>query len=329
MAVEPLPVQRAGELDIRTADQRWLIQQLWSRAAVGIVAGPPKSTKSWFVLEMATCVAGNTPCLGRFPVEDPGPTLVYLAEDALPEVRARIASLCAHHHLDLDTLPLHVITAPTLRLDLSDDQERLHATLEALEPRLLVLDPLVRMHRLNENDASEMSGLLGFLRDLQRTHDVAVALVHHPSKKRHGQQGLALRGSSDLHAFTDSAAYLVRRDDHVVLTPEHRSAKAPEPFGIRLVSGDDGELAHLETVAIKELGPVPELPLTERIIAELQDADRPMTRQTLRERLRVNNQRLGEALTELELAARLVRSMDGWGLASPRDAVASSQLELL
>lgn len=328
MAVEPLPVQRAGELDIRPADQRWLIRQLWSRAAVGIVAGPPKSAKSWLVLEMATCIAGNVPCLGRFPVEDPGPTLVYLAEDALPEVRARIASLCTHHHLDLDTLPLHVITASTLRLDLAGDQERLHATLAKLEPRLLVLDPLVRMHRLNENDASEMSGLLGFIRELQREHDVAVVLVHHSSKKRHGQQGLALRGSSDLHAFTDSAAYLVRRDDHVVLTSEHRSAKAPEPLGIRLVSGDNGEQAHLETVAVKGLGPAPELPLTERIIAALRDAGGPMTRQQLRDQLRVNNQRLGEALTELEQASRLVRSPGGWRLSSP-GGTANSQLELL
>ena len=328
MAVEPLPVQRVGDLDIRPADQRWLIQQLWSRAAVGIVAGPPKSTKSWLVLEMATCIAGHVPCLGRFPVEDPGPTLVYLAEDALPEVRARIASLCTHHHLDLDALPLHVITAPTLRLDLADDQERLHATLAQVAPRLLVLDPLVRMHRLNENDASEMSGLLGFIRELQRAHDVAVALVHHSSKKRHGQQGLALRGSSDLHAFTDSAAYLVRRDDHVVLTAEHRSAKAPEPFGIRLVSGDDGEQAHLETVAVKGLDPAPELPLSACILAAVQDADRPLTRQQLRERLRVNNQRLGEALTELEQASRLVRGPDGWKLSSPSADATSSQLSL-
>ncbi len=174
-----------------------------------------------------------------------------------------------------------------------------------------------------------MSGLLGFLRELQRTHDVAVALVHHSSKKRHGQQGLALRGSSDLHAFTDSAAYLLRSDDHVILTSEHRSCKAPEPFAIRLITGDHGDEAHLETCAVKGLGSAPTLPLTERILTAVQDADRPMTRQALRELLRVNNQRLGEALTDLEAARRLLHGSDGWQLPTSIDGGADPQLALL
>jgi len=38
----------------------------------------------------------------------------------------------------------------------------------------LVLDPLIRPHQLDENDASQIAPLLGFLRQLQRQFRVAV-----------------------------------------------------------------------------------------------------------------------------------------------------------
>ena len=66
----------------------------------------------------------------------------------------------------------------------------------------------MRLHRLDENSAADISGLLGFLRQLNRQHDVAVGLVHHMAKRARQDPGQALRGSSDLHAWTDSACYL-------------------------------------------------------------------------------------------------------------------------
>ncbi|MBK8999599.1 MAG: AAA family ATPase [Myxococcales bacterium] len=48
------------------------------------------------------------------------------------------------------------------------DQRRLHKTLAALRPRLLVLDPFVRLHRIDENSAAEVSAVLAFLREVQR-----------------------------------------------------------------------------------------------------------------------------------------------------------------
>ena len=208
LSAAPLPVSRAGELAVQGEDERWLIRSLWGYGAVGIIGGAPKCGKSWLGLDMALSVASATPCLGHFPVEAPGPSLVFLAEDALPAVRARIAALCAHRGLAIEQLGLFVITEPALRLDLERDQQRLRATLASLRPRLLLLDPLVRLHRLDENSAADISRLLGFLRELQRTYELAVVLVHHASKRQRAQPGQGLRGSSDLHAFGDSNACL-------------------------------------------------------------------------------------------------------------------------
>ena len=181
--------------------------------------------------------------------------------------------------------------------------------LERLQPRLLLLDPLVRLHRLDENSAAEISQLLGFLRDLQRAHNSAIVLVHHASKKHRAQPGQALRGSSDLHAFGDSNAYLARQAERLILTCEHRAARAPDPITLELVSTLEGQPAHLEVRS----EPTPDrcASLADRALQVLQNTSKPISRKALRETLRVNNQRLGEALQTLKQQGSVVQTNSG------------------
>ncbi len=86
-------------------------------------------------------------------VPEPGPVLVYLAEDALPLVRQRVDGMARHRGLSLPQVEIHVITAPTLRLDRQPHRKQLFETAQRLGPRLLLLDPLVRLHGIDENHA--------------------------------------------------------------------------------------------------------------------------------------------------------------------------------
>jgi hypothetical protein len=285
---EMLPVRRANELDIHQKEQAWLIESMWAYAAVGIIGGPPKCCKSWLGLDMALSVASGSPCLGQFPVKRPGPALIFLAEDALPVVRTRIEALCAHRKIP----------------------KRLNATLAAFKPRLLLLDPLVRLHRLDENSATDISSLLGFVREMQRSYDTAIVLVHHLSKKHHAQPGQALRGSSDLHAFGDSNAYLVRRKDRFILTFEHRAAKPPDPIALELVSLPDDSATHLEISSPAKI--TTGVSLNESILDLLLHAGKALTRTTIRKHLKCNNQRLGQTLLDLDKQGRIRRTSAGW-----------------
>lgn len=309
-----LPIQHIADVQEIAEGARWLVDSLWGHQAVGIIGGAPKNCKSWFALDLAVSVASATPALGCFAVGEPGRAIVYLAEDALPTVRQRIAGIAAHRGLALAALDLHVITAPALRLDLADDQQRLADMIDAHRPRLLILDPLVRLHRVDENSSADISALLGFLRRLQREFGVAIVLVHHMSKRVGVHLGQALRGSGDLHAWGDSNAYLVRRRDRLVLTLEHRAAPAPEPMNLRLVADPSG--AHLEVEGHAPTGADgAKPPLARRIVSALADLGHPVSRTALRGHLRVNNSRLGDALVALEADGRLVRTTQGWALA--------------
>lgn len=314
---EELRALYARDLEHEDPLQHWLVRDVWARRAVGVIGGAAKSFKSYLALDLAFSVASATPALGRFPVEHPGLALVYLAEDSLPDVRSRIEALCRHRGVDIQHLGLAVIAEPTLQLDTRFDQDRLRATIARLKPRLVLLDPLVRLHSGDENDSRDVSRLLGYFRDLQRTFDLALAIVHHVSKKAHSRPGQALRGSSDLHAFGDSNAYVQRKGEHVTLTLEHRASRSPAPLTLRLVSSPTGSDAHLEIVQDSPRDDDTRAPsIEQRLLQLLAQNQSPLSRTEIRARLRINNLRLGEILQALHDAGRIRRNAEGWSLRS-------------
>jgi hypothetical protein len=305
-----LPVVRVGEIPNEEDAQRWLIEDLWGASSVGVIGGAPKCSKTWLGLDMALSVATGTPCLGRYAVPERGPVLVYLAEDALQIVRERVAGMARHRGIELESVDIHVITAPTLRLDLEPHRARLLETAKRLRPRLLLLDPLVRLHGIDENNAGEVAELLAYVRSLQRQLDLSVVLVHHTRKNTAGiAAGQGLRGSSDIHAFGDSNLYLRRSSQHLVLSSEHRAAPASPSVYLRLVSSDDAETTHLEVIGEPEGERRRDL---DRQVLDLLANSAVQTRAKLRDTLAINNQRLGEVLESLEQSGRLRRTPAGW-----------------
>ena len=313
-----LPVVRAAALQGSAHSHSWLIDQLWTDQAVGVVGGSPKSGKTWLALEIAVSVASGTPCLGAFSVRAPGPVLLYAAEDSAAAVRARLKTLARVHALDFEHLDVRVITADALRLDRPDDQDRLAATVAAHRPALLVLDPLVRVHAIDENVAGQVAALLAYLRSLQRQTGAAIALIHHVRKNVSPASGAgySLRGSSDLYAWLDSFLYLRKHHDQLTLTAEHRSAPAFGPVSLQLAQSDPAG-THLELVA-GDRTPTPPAAdtLACRIFNLLSAASEPMTVENLRSRLQVRNERVVDALRQLASQGKVQRLARGYTVSS-------------
>jgi hypothetical protein len=308
-------VEPAWRLAERADGERWLVTGLWSEQAVGIVGGEPKCCKSFLALDLAVAVASGTPCLRHFPVPHPGRVLLYAAEDALHVVRRRLEGICAAAHLSLQELDVQVITAPTVRLDWQADRARLERTVEQLKPRLLILDPFVRLHRIDENASGEVAPLLAFLRELQRRHALAVLVVHHAKKGAgHVRAGQALRGSSEFHAWGDSNLYLRRLGEELTLSVEHRAAPSMPTVTVKLTQ--NGEALALQVHADSpSLSDAPAPTIDERILSALRESERAVPIAELRSLCRVRKATLYARLTELVSAGRLVRSTDGYRLA--------------
>jgi hypothetical protein len=314
----PLPVEPAHRLAVRALDQAWLVTGLWSEEAVGIIGGEPKCCKSFLALDLAVAVAAGTPCLRRFAVPKPGRVLLYAAEDALHIVRRRLDGICAAAGLAIADLDVQVITAPTLRLDLEADRARLDHTIAWLKPRLLVLDPFVRLHRIDENVSGEVAPLLAFLRELQRRHRLAVTVVHHARKGAGNMRaGQALRGSSEFHAWGDSNLYLRRDGDELTLTVEHRAASAMPTVILELAERANALALEVVDRRSQPAQATKLRSIDERITAALAEAGHPQPFPDLRALCRVRTATLYQRLAAMTATGRIVKSAGGYYLATP------------
>jgi hypothetical protein len=325
-----LPVQRAHRLEPRPESQRWLIEGLWSDQAVGIIGGAPKSCKSLCALDLAVSVSSGAPCLGHFATHQTGPVLLFAGEDPLELLRERLDGIARASGQELGKLDIFVITAPRLQLDVEADREQLSTTVERFRPKLLVLDPFVRLHSGDENAVAEVAPLLGSLRNLQRRFGCSVLLVHHARKNAAGLRGgQALRGSSELFAWTDSILHLRRKGNDLLLSAEHRAAPGLDELVVEL-RPDAGGLA----LRVSDCGPAPdhpilgdtEPPLDQRIVDVLGAASEPLTPRRLRDECKVRMARIYESIAELVDAGRLVRDGSGYRLAAMAPSATATRL---
>lgn len=309
-----LPVCPAHKLPDTAPEKRWLIEGLWSYDAVGIIGGEPKCGKSILALSLAVAVASGKPCLTRFPVSSRGRVLLFAAEDSLPVVKTRLAATSLAFGVTLSALDILVITRPSLRLDIDSEYELLKNTVEKFSPRLLILDPFVRLHRVDENSAGEIAPLLSKLRHIQRTFHTSVIVVHHARKdSKHARQGQALRGSSEFHAWGDSNLYLRRKQNDIIsLSIEHRAEQPPPPLDLMLEANEFGPFHQIvESHAVSPAKPTAE----QKIIRLLDSVSSSITASRIRSETNLRNQVVSQTLNDLIARGIAVRSHNGYSRA--------------
>jgi hypothetical protein len=311
-----LPVQRASQLSTAGPQTQWLIEGLWSEQAVGILGGEPKCCKSFLALDVAVCVASGAACLRHFPVGRTGKVLLFPAEDSLAVVRHRLEGIAGAAQVPFASLPVEVITAPSLRLDMPADRQRLSNTVQNLRPILLILDPLIRLHRVDENDATQIAALLSFLRELQRKFQLAVIVVHHARKDSNSSRpGQALRGSSELHGWGDSNLYLRRRGPQLTLSTEHRAAASQDHIPLQLTQcGQSMALSVMDRpIGQPTTQPTP----LERVRQTLAQLKEPVPVQALRKLCGIRTAAVCSALEELSALGEVSHDSGGYQIKLP------------
>ncbi len=233
----PLSMPLAAFLAQEIAPLRWVIPDLVPAGGLALLAGSQKLGKSTFAMDATVAVAAGQPFLDRPTLA--GPTLYVLEEGAPAGIAARYRRIVARRGTPPDA---HVLVRAGIRVDEPRGWRRLRAEIERLQPVLVVFDPLVRLHRSDENVAGEMSRVMEALQALT-TLGCAVMVVHHVVK--HGGEaaavGNAARGSGAIISSTDANLVLSRQGDHLRLSTEMRDA---ESESLRLVF--DGANASFE-----------------------------------------------------------------------------------
>jgi len=305
--LEPFATRHVADVQPQPIEQRWLIEDLWLAQSVGVLAGHPKVGKTFLAAQIALAVAANSEVLGK-PARLCGPVLFYGAEDSLSALRTRFDGLAAIAGIPLGQLPIYLLDIPILRIDRDADLMRLRAAIETHRPRLLVLDPFIRIAHVDENSSADVSAVLASLRAIQRDYDTAVLLVHHARKSPSAHPQLALRGSTDFAAWADSGLYLTRSSRHLQLWIEHRSAPTPEPISLRLRTDPAPHLHVTEPDAI-----APQVdPIQSQLLRILEETARPISTLELREQLRRRKADVVGALEAMRNQGMVDRESKGW-----------------
>jgi hypothetical protein len=179
---------------------------------------------------------------------------MVFGEHSLSTARSRLKKLASGRGLTKDDLKsLHMLAEQNV-LASEPEREKMLASVRRLRPRLVVLDPLVRMHNADENDANAMRPIFSFLRRMSNELDASVILPHHLRKRRQDDFGTGdrklelLRGTGDLGAWADAVLVLERLGDDPnsptkVTVAKQRDAAGRAPFHFEL--DIKGDAAHL------------------------------------------------------------------------------------
>lgn len=315
MTSEALPFRRVSEVEAVPPDRQWLIESLWLAGGVGVLCGHAKVNKTFLAAQIAVAVAMGQDLFPGHPARLKGPVLFFGAEDSLTALRSRFDGLALVYRRPIEELPIYLIDVPVLRIDREHDLGRLRASIEEVKPRLLILDPYVRIVAIDENSAGEVSAVLQSLRALQRDYDLAVLLVHHARKSPAAHPTQAFRGSSDLAAWSDTNLFLSRRGDHLTLYIEHRSARAPDPLTLRLETEPAPHLVLCtsSTDGTPSAAAATE-PLHQEVVHFLASTSRPRSGNDIQQHLHKRKADVLQALEALSRMGIVSRTSLGWQL---------------
>jgi hypothetical protein len=135
----------ARELAAPVPPMQWLVRDLWALNSFGPLGGEKKTLKTYNLLAMAVAVASGEPVFGHFPVEHPGPVVLYVAEGGRVPFQRRAQRVADAYKVKLEDLPIEVIfgMAPVNGPDFLDSVREVR---DDVQPVMIGLDPLYAFH---------------------------------------------------------------------------------------------------------------------------------------------------------------------------------------
>jgi len=206
--------------------RKWLFDKRLISGHASLTVSPGGLGKSSLMIVEALAMVSGKPLLGSAPCR-PLRVSLWNGEDPQDELERRIGAAVMHYGLTADDIGnrLTVDSGRTMPLCIARaiggasvvDQGQVSAIIEALqasEADVLIVDPFVTTHQVNENDNGAINAVISAWRKIADVTGIAVDLVHH-STKLGGNRGTSeengiaqARGASALVDGVRSARFL-------------------------------------------------------------------------------------------------------------------------
>ena len=243
------------ELDTK-GNTTWLIDRLLPESSTCLVAGDPKTRKSWLAGELLVSIATGEKCFGVYDVLKQGKVMMIQGEDSGAIIRERLEQINRAKQGSVKALTRNVsiVAGQNFALDNDEHFDEMRAQVLKERPLLIIMDPLVRLiPNTAEGSTSQMSKILTKLRILQRESGSSIMLVHHNKASKSKNAADNIRGSSDLRSWYDAAYFLTKPVGHVTQIDFEFKAFSEQPaFFFELKNANTG-LAPMGLVSMEDI----------------------------------------------------------------------------
>lgn len=174
-----------------------------------VIAGPPKSSKSFVQLDLAVSIALGVDWLGQFRVGHRGRVLIISLEDNISTTRRRLWQMLRGRGVAPQELEgwLEVVSdVPYHWLD-AGNGEQLKRAVDRFKPDVLMVDSFAEAATgIEENSRKEVSEIFARWKQMVRDWGISVGATHHYTKGRYEGTsektiGQRLRGSGSFFGF--------------------------------------------------------------------------------------------------------------------------------
>lgn len=215
----------ARELAQPVRPMRWLIRRFWAEGSAGVLGADKKTFKTWNLQAMGLGVASGRPLFDEFEISTPGGVLYLAGEGGREAFQNRHQVIAARYGLTGDELaevPFHAEFGVG-SLSEKGFTATVSAYLDALQPKLVILDPLYAYHPqdVETSNLYARGQMLANLRELVGS-EAALAIGDHFKKTATGGLDLDNIGMSGMSQWADSWVLQKHRESPDLENDEYR-----------------------------------------------------------------------------------------------------------
>ncbi len=203
-----------------------------------ILAGRPKSGKSWLTLQMAIDAAMQRPFLSRFGIGRAAKVLYFGLEEGPARTHNRLRKLLAKPDIQLQNIEFRYVLKPLAEGGAAELDE----LLKTGHYDLLVIDTFLKVAKAGSGSRDVMRSEyaeVAQLQELAHRHGIAIVLVAH-TRKMGAESGLdTVAGTTGITAACDAVWTLKKLPTGEGVLEITGREMEEQTLGLRLMTGDD------------------------------------------------------------------------------------------